>query len=332
MSRSETDGLLLVDKPEGPTSHDVVEAVRRALAGARCGHAGTLDPFASGLLVIGTGKATRLLRFLSGADKSYEGTIRFGVATDTDDRTGRPLHDPRPADFTEDGLARALAAQSGAFDQLPPGFSARKQGGVPSYRLARRGQDPPRTPSRVRVSWDEYRREEPGLLRIRLTVSAGTYIRAIARDLGEALGCGGHLETLRRTGSGLFRIADAVRLPEPFSALRRPRRGDASERPSGATAEEEASASDVLQALADALQAGLIPPEAIPLDLPSETLSGDEARRIRTGGVVARGGAVAALRESPGFVRLLGPEGDLVAIAEAEASGDGRLLRPRIVL
>jgi len=331
MSRSETDGLLLVDKPEGPTSHDVVEAVRRALAGARCGHAGTLDPFASGLLVIGTGKATRLLRFLSGADKSYEGTIRLGVATDTDDRTGRPLHEPRPVDFTEAVLGKALAAQSGAFDQLPPGFSARKQGGVPSYRLARRGQEPPRTPSRVRVSWDECRREEPGLLRIRLTVSAGTYIRAIARDLGDALGCGGHLETLRRTGSGLFRIADAVRLPEPFSALRRPRLGPASRGPS-ATSKEEALASESLQTLAGALQAGLIPPEAIPLDLPSETLSGDETRRIRTGGVVSRGGGAPASREAAGFVRLLGPEGDLVAIAEAEASGDGRLLRPRIVL
>jgi tRNA pseudouridine55 synthase len=327
MSRSETDGLLLVDKPEGPTSHDVVEAVRRALGGARCGHAGTLDPFASGLLVIGVGKATRLLRFLAGAEKTYEGTIRLGVATDTDDRTGRPLHDPRHAAFGDADLASALEAVTGEFDQLPPGYSARKQGGVPSYRLARRGLEPPRSPSRVRVAWEECRREEPGLLRIRLTVSAGTYIRAIARDLGETLGCGGHLESLRRTASGPLLLQDATPVPQALAAPGRMRRGD----PSPPPGEPPPEASVIAARLADlgrALRAALIPPEGIPLGLPSEALSEDEARQVRSGSAIAWKAAAG----SPGYVRLLGPEGELVGVAEADAASAGPLLKPRIVL
>lgn len=323
-----TDGLLLLDKPEGPTSHDVVDAVRRALGGVRCGHAGTLDPFASGLLVIGTGKATRLLRFLSGADKSYEGTIRLGFATDTDDRTGRPLHDPRPAAFTDEDLAKALAYQTGAFDQLPPGYSARKQGGVPSYRLARRGREVVRLRSRVHVAWDQCRREEPSLLRIRLTVSAGTYIRAIARDLGEALGCGAHLETLRRTASGSLRLADAVSLPPAFAMRRRARHA-----PAGSPAVLEGSpeptlSTEALTELRLALRAALQPLEAVPLGLPTDALSEDEVRRVRTGSAVPRDRAEGGV----GYVRLLGPAGELVGVAEAVDAGGSQLLKPRIVL
>lgn len=320
-------GLLLVQKPEGPTSHDVVEAVLRALGGARCGHAGTLDPFASGLLVIGVGQATRLLRFLSGADKSYEGAIRFGVATDTDDRAGRELHDPRPTAFTDEDLARALTAQTGAFEQVPPAFSARKQGGVPSYRLARRGLEATRPPSPVRVAWEECRREETDLLRIRVTVSAGTYIRAIARDLGEALGCGAHLESLRRTRSGTLRVEDAVVLPPGFASAGRPRRAGASAAPVLSFPSETMSA-EALAHVGPALRAALVPLAAIPLGLPAESLVEEEARRIRTGSALTRelAGPVS------GYVRLIGPAGELVAVAEAGLSGDFRLLRPRIVL
>src|SRR5262245_22745115 len=302
------DGLLLVDKPEGPTSHDIVAFVRRAL-GARCGHAGTLDPFASGLLVIGAGKATRLLRFLSGADKTYEGTIRLGVATDTDDATGRPLHETRPAIFSDTELAAAVAAQTGAFDQIPPGYSARKQDGVPAYRLARRGEVSSRPPSRVRVVWEECRREGADLLRVRLTVSAGTYIRAIARDLGAALGCGGHLAALRRTRSGPFRVEDAVLVPVERVRTRRPvQRAADGPRP----------AHEPMDGPRRALQASLLPLEAIPFGLPSETLSEEDVRRVRSGAILARPGG---LGSPSGYVRLLGAEGTLVAVAEAEEQG-----------
>src|SRR5438093_123730 len=149
------DGMLLVDKPQGPTSHDIVASVRRSLGAVRCGHAGTLDPFASGLLVLAVGRVTRMIRFLAGDEKTYEGLVRLGFGTDTDDRTGRPLGEARPVDFTGEDLARAVARLEGDFEQVGPAYSARKHQGVRHYRLARRGRDVPRRAARVRVEWHE---------------------------------------------------------------------------------------------------------------------------------------------------------------------------------
>lgn len=206
------DGLLLIDKPAGPTSHDAVARLRRTSGERRIGHTGTLDPLASGLLVLICGRATRLAAFLHGADKTYDATIRLGVATDTDDAEGAPLG-PEAAALPDDAAVDvALASFVGRFEQTPPQFSAKKIGGRKAYELAR--EDRPVTLAPVDVEVHALTRlgREGGLVRLRLTASSGFYVRALARDLGERLGCGGHLSALRRTRVGAFDIADAVAL------------------------------------------------------------------------------------------------------------------------
>lgn len=202
-----------MDKPAGPTSHDVVQRVRRALKTRAVGHTGTLDPFATGLLVVLVGRATRLARFVEAEAKTYLATARLGIATDTDDRTGAPL--APAADLS--GLDRvrvieALASLAGEQRQRPPRYSAKHVDGERSYRLARRGVvvEPAETTVVVHrielVSW-----ASPELV-FRATVSAGTYVRALARDLGERLGVGAHLTALRREAIGELRVEDAVPL------------------------------------------------------------------------------------------------------------------------
>jgi len=209
-----THGVLLVDKEEGLTSHGVVEEVRQILAQQRVGHTGTLDPMATGLLPLCLGKATRLSRFLTSSDKTYRGIIRFGVATDTHDRQGKPLGPQREICFTEAQLLRAVAALTGPITQVPPIFSAKKHRGVPLYRFARRNQDVPREPVRVTIhqlTVLELRAEE---MEFEVKSSPGTYIRVLAHDLGETLGCGAHLHALRRTACGDFRVAEAFTLTQ----------------------------------------------------------------------------------------------------------------------
>jgi tRNA pseudouridine55 synthase len=215
---------VLVDKPAGPTSHDVVQRVRRALGTRAVGHTGTLDPFASGLLVVLVGRATRLARFVEAQPKTYLGTARLGLATDTDDRTGTPLGPPVDvAGIAEDRVVAALAALQGEQQQRPPRYSARHVDGERSYRLARRGiaAELPATPVTVhRIELVSY---APPELAFRVTVSAGTYVRALARDLGARLGVGAHLTALRREAVGALRIEDAVPLERvDASALRPP--------------------------------------------------------------------------------------------------------------
>jgi tRNA pseudouridine55 synthase len=215
---------VLVDKPAGPTSHDVVQRVRRALGTRAVGHTGTLDPFATGLLVVLVGRATRLARFVEAQPKTYLGTARLGLATDTDDRTGTPLGPPVDvAGIAEDRVVAALAALQGEQQQRPPRYSARHVDGERSYRLARRGiaAELPATPVTVhRIELVSY---APPELAFRVTVSAGTYVRALARDLGARLGVGAHLTALRREAVGALRIEDAVPLERvDASALRPP--------------------------------------------------------------------------------------------------------------
>jgi tRNA pseudouridine55 synthase len=204
------DGVLVVDKPPGPTSHDVVDRVRRALGTRRVGHTGTLDPFATGVLPVCVGRATRLARFLAGGEKEYLATVRLGFATATDDATGRPLGDPRPVEVGEETLAAALAGLLGSFDQVPPAFSAKHVGGRRLYELARRGEEVPRSASLVTVHALDLLARRGEEMDILVRCSPGTYVRALARDLGERLGTGGHLSALRRTRSGGFDLSRAV--------------------------------------------------------------------------------------------------------------------------
>jgi tRNA pseudouridine55 synthase len=216
---------VLVDKPAGLTSHDVVLRARRVLGTRAVGHTGTLDPFATGLLVILVGRATRLARFVEAERKTYLATARLGVATDTDDLTGRPLAEPvDTAHLGAEEIRRALLGFVGQGRQRPPRYSAKHVGGERSYRLARRGVpvDPPDAP--VTVYDVELLGAAAGRVDFRATVSAGTYLRALARDLGERLGVGAHLTALRREAIGALRVEDAVALDELSPAHVRPPR------------------------------------------------------------------------------------------------------------
>ena len=201
-----------MDKPEGITSHDAVQRVRRALKIRSAGHTGTLDPFATGLLVVLLGRATRLARFVEGEAKTYRAVARLGVRTDTDDRTGAVLEES-PVDRLDAGtVRRALEGFAGSGRQRPPAYSAKHVNGVRSYRLARRGEAAELAEVAVMVHAVEWLSWTPPELEFRITVSAGTYIRAVARDLGAALGVGGHLRGLRREAIGALRVEEAVPL------------------------------------------------------------------------------------------------------------------------
>ncbi|PYO76213.1 MAG: tRNA pseudouridine(55) synthase TruB [Gemmatimonadetes bacterium] len=197
--------------PDSPTSHDVVDCVRRALGTDRVGHLGTLDPFAAGLLVVVVGRATRLSAFAAGWDKAYEGVIRLGTTTTTDDATGTPI-------ATSDGwraleradVEAALARFRGAYEQRPPAYSAVKIAGERAYRRARRGEAVVPASRRVEVAELALDRFAAPDVAFRAAVSSGTYLRSLARDVGEALGCGAHLAALTRTRVGPYRLADAV--------------------------------------------------------------------------------------------------------------------------
>ncbi len=216
--------ILLVDKPGGMTSHDVVARARRALSVRRIGHAGTLDPMATGLLVLGVGAATRLLGHLGGHDKTYEATIRLGQSTVTDDREGDVLT-TTPAGHLDDAAVRAaLAAQTGPLLQVPSSVSAVKVAGRRSYDRVRAGEDvvlEPRAVTVHRLEVHRISRPAADLVDVEVTVecTAGTYIRAIARDAGAALGVGGHLTALRRTASGPFTTEKAAPVEEAAAAL-----------------------------------------------------------------------------------------------------------------
>jgi len=204
-------GFLLVDKPVGPTSHDVVQAARRAIKERRIGHTGTLDPAATGLLLLCIGKATRLQQYLLAWEKTYHGEIRLGWGTTTYDSEGEPLAPPRPVpDLGASVLSDLSTRFAGEFQQLPPPYSAKKVGGRKFYELARAGEAVPREPKRVHVQ--KIKLESVGTERLgfQVTCSSGTYLRSLAHDIGETLGCGGHLATLRRVRIGPWRVEDAV--------------------------------------------------------------------------------------------------------------------------
>jgi tRNA pseudouridine55 synthase len=203
------DGLVLVDKPGGITSHDAVDRVRRALGTRKVGHAGTLDPMATGLLVVGVGRATRLLRFLSGLDKTYEGQGQLGISTDTLDADGRETRRADVTSVTPEAIGVAMSELRGGSLQRPPAYSAVKVGGRKLYDAARAGEHVEATARPVRVDAFELVAVEGERFRFRVECSSGTYVRVLVADVGERLGCGAHVTSLRRTSIGSFDVAEA---------------------------------------------------------------------------------------------------------------------------
>ena len=301
------DGALIIDKPSGPTSHDVVAVARRALGTRQIGHAGTLDPLATGVLVLLVGRATRLSQFIVHDDKEYVAGIRLGRSTATYDAEGLTDNSQLPIPNSQidqlgswelgvGRLSEVLGDFRGTFFQQPPPFSAKKVAGRRAYERARR--DEPVEMKPVQVTVHELERlgsTEPSLLRLRLVVSAGFYVRSLAHDIGQRLGCGAHLESLRRARSGPYRIEDSI----------------------------------ALDALATA--PALVPINRLVEEIPAVTLSESGLRFASHGNAVGirhitdgtPGGA------PEGLVRMLAPGGDLIAIGRREADG---LLHPQIVL
>lgn len=210
-------GILPLDKPAGWTSHDVVARLRRLLDVRRVGHAGTLDPMATGLLLVCVGQATRVAEYLMRGTKIYRAWIRLGVTTDTDDAAGQVI-DRQPVTADKEAVRAALAGFVGTIQQVPPRYSAIKQDGRPLYKLARAGIEPQRKPRPVTIHRIDLLAWDPPELTIEVTCASGTYIRALARDLGERLHCGGHLSGLTRLASGRFTLEHARSLAEVEAA------------------------------------------------------------------------------------------------------------------
>jgi len=284
-------GFIAIDKPIGWSSHDVVDAARRWLGTRRVGHLGTLDPLATGVLPLAIRDATKLIPFVDQHEKVYAGTIRLGSATDTFDAEGKIVrtHDgPLPEEAT---VRAALAGFAGDLEQIPPMYSSVKKDGVPLYRLARKGEEVEREPRKVRVHRVALTRFEPPDVGIEVACSPGTYVRVLAADLGEKLGCGAHLAGLRRTANGPFAIADCF-TPEQCDAL----------------------------AAAGELDARIVPPSKV-VTLPEIALSGIQARRVANGGAIAAAEARGPFERGPqpapgGKFAALTPAGDLLAVME----------------
>ncbi len=217
MTQSQTQepwGLLLLDKPAGMSSHTAINRAVRALSMKKAGHAGTLDPMATGLMLVGIGRATRLLEHLVGCSKTYDATVKLGVSTDTLDREGEVLGEHDASGVSRAEVERVLSTLSGELEQVPPSHSAIKIGGVPLYKRARRGEAVEAPPRRVTVHSIELVEFTPPFVRLIIDCSSGTYIRSIARDMGDALGVGAALWELRRTRCGQFDVEQAVTLDE----------------------------------------------------------------------------------------------------------------------
>ena len=290
------DGVLVVDKPPGVTSHDVVAVARRSLHEKRIGHTGTLDPLATGVLPLACGRATRLVRFLTASDKDYEAVIRFGLATDTYDVTGTELQrcERRPE---RGALDEAIASLRGDYLQTPPPFSAKKIGGTRAYALARQDRPVELSPIRIHVSRADLLQFDGDQATIAMTCSAGFYVRSFAHELGQRVATGACLYALRRTRSGQFRLEDAVTIEQLQSG-----------------------------------QAGsqVLPLEALLTTLPMARLTADGRERVARGRDVDPMHYESSTTEGSGWVRLLDGSGQLVALAEPGTRPGS--LHPAVVL
>ncbi|MBP7276263.1 MAG: tRNA pseudouridine(55) synthase TruB [Kiritimatiellae bacterium] len=211
-ARPDPDGILLADKPSGLTSHDVVDRVRRHFGFRKVGHGGTLDPMATGLLVLLIGRGTKVSARIMSSDKTYEGEMLLGVATSTEDVDGETLETRDASAVTREALEAEMAARTGDLMQTPPMVSAVKKQGVPLYKLARKGREVEREPRLIHVYEFTLLDFQPPRARFRLRCTKGTYVRTLCADIGRAIGCGAHLSALRRTRSGDYLVADAVPL------------------------------------------------------------------------------------------------------------------------
>lgn len=316
------DGLLIINKPPGLTSHDVVARVRRILHERRVGHTGTLDPFATGVLVMLVGRATRLAQFLSGAVKEYEAIVRFGYATDTGDVTGARVEAPdaqneereRVHTWSDDEVEAALAGLRGEIEQVPPMYSAKKIQGQKLYELARRGVEVERSAVRVTIYELEVLQHDGALLQhnkdetidlpIRVVCSAGTYIRTLAETIGERLGTRAHLAALKRTRAGDFRIESAISLDD-------------------LKIKAEAAGGD------GEMLDSLLPLDAALSGMPFVHLTADEAQRSLHGMALRVDEGMADGWRTNDPVRMRDTEGRLIAIGFYDAAS--RSLRPRVV-
>jgi tRNA pseudouridine55 synthase len=216
------NGLLILDKPSGMTSHDVVAIVRRATGEKSIGHLGTLDPMATGVLPLLLGRYTRLAQFFGQAEKEYTGHIRFGFATDTYDAEGEAKGEPAPLMQSLSELQQLATHFHGEMDQLPPIYSAKKIGGVPAHKLARAGEPVPVKPARIRIHDFRLLSLEADTAAFAITVSAGGYVRSVAHELGAMAGCGAHLASLRRTRAGVFTLPQAITVDQLKDAAAAP--------------------------------------------------------------------------------------------------------------
>jgi tRNA pseudouridine55 synthase len=289
------NGVLIIDKPPGPTSHDVVNRVRRMLGQKSVGHLGTLDPSATGVLPLVIGNLTRLAQFYTSSEKTYDGTIRFGFATDTYDADGDATSAAQIVKVSLEQLRDLAAGFRGVIEQTPPPFSAKKIRGVPAYKLARKHKEVPLQAVQVEIKEFEILSVDGDRAKFRARVLSGTYMRSVAHDLGQALGCGAHLESLRRTGAAEFALADAHTLEEVDTAAR------------NAHAEEM-----------------FIHPRKLLPEFPSVTATPEMAARIRTGQAVN----LPELSRAR-LVKVFSGQRELIAIATRVA---GTLFHAKIVL
>ena len=309
------DGVLIIDKPVGFTSHDIVARVRKLLHVRRVGHTGTLDPFATGVLVVLVGRATRLAQFVSGAEKEYEAIIRLGYATDTGDITGARVSNTQEStnlnQWSDQEIEAALQSLVGEIDQMPPMYSAKKVGGRKLYDLARRGEQVERQPARVIIHTFRSVRREARLLKdnmdgtfdlaVHVVCSAGTYIRALAESLGERLNVGAHLAELRRIRAGAFPVSEALTLESVKAA-----------------ADDESIATV------------LLPPREALRHMPFTSVSASDARRIRQGRTIPLAEHSGGIPAEGGDVAIRDEAGELVAVGYYHSPSQS--LKPRVVI
>lgn len=311
ITKSFMNGVVIIDKPPGLTSHDVVGRVRRILGQRSIGHLGTLDPMATGVLPLVIGNFTRLAQFYLRSEKSYEGTIRFGFSTDTYDAEGDPTSPPQDVSLDQDKLELVAAKFRGLIEQIPPPFSAKKIKGVPAYKLARKHQEVILKPVQVEIKELEILSVDKDRVQFRAQVASGTYMRSVAHDMGQLLGCGAHLEVLRRTAVSEFTLDEACTLEELGQAAGN---SDAARAPSSVTPDAPQSR----------LQQCFFHPRRLLPQFPSVTSDDATAARIRAGRTVN----LPDVSRSP-HVKVFSGQTELIAIATRIA---GTLFHAKLVL
>jgi tRNA pseudouridine55 synthase len=318
------NAVLIIDKPAGLTSHDMVNRARRILGERSIGHLGTLDPMATGVLPLVTGSLTRLAQFYTASEKTYEGAIRFGFATDTYDAEGEPTTTPQEVHLRAEEVESLAARFRGVIEQTPPPFSAKKIKGVPAYKLARQQKEVVLKPVQVEIKEFEILAVDVDRVRFRARVASGTYMRSVAHDMGRELACGAHLESLRRTAVAEFALEDAHTLEELADLCHS---GNQSRHLDGSLFFPEGKAGGVegpAVASSSDLEALFVHPRKLLPDFPSVTADEPTAARIRSGRTINLPDLSRARQ-----VKVFASQRDLIAIATRVA---GTLFHPKIVL